>query len=446
MARRARTSKNTLLVYEPRPLQAAIRKLNARFRSVVVHRRFGKTVEAVNWAKDMLLACKLPMPQVAYVCPTAKQAKQVAWKYAVGYSMGEGLNIEPDAYNGVIGYPDIDGEFWMLGAGQYDLHRGKYFDAVVFDETSHIQPSAWREVFRPALSDRKGKAMFTGTPSGRDWFYDTYQWGQPGEQHLKGWRSVLKHVYQTNALDPEEVEDLRRTMKPYEFQREYMCDFDVAGPGSYFGYAMNLATEQGRIRAIEWVPELPVVASWYADQTDSVTVTYWQAPAANDLRMIDSFRVDDGGIVEALHKFRSRDEELGDFGRYAEGDGGLRSICHHTMDGEDGRVTIARHMGVKIRPNEPESLMSGVARVQDRLPDMSINVANDDAVQGFRQFRATFDENRRVFASTPVNDWCAHYGQSLVAYASSRPGARRGWDKPIVYPTPQSERRQRAQA
>ena len=32
-----------------------------------------------------------------------------------------------------------------------------------------IDPRAWPEVIRPALSDRKGRATFVGTPKGRNW-------------------------------------------------------------------------------------------------------------------------------------------------------------------------------------------------------------------------------------------------------------------------------------
>jgi phage terminase large subunit len=46
-----------------------------------------------------------------------------------------------------------------------------YFDGVVLDETGQIRPSAWYSVLRPALSDRKGWAIFAGTPAGKNFFW-----------------------------------------------------------------------------------------------------------------------------------------------------------------------------------------------------------------------------------------------------------------------------------
>jgi hypothetical protein len=49
---------------------------------------------------------------------------------------------------------------------------------AVLDEVADIKPETWEQVIRASLSDKKGKAMFIGTPKGRNWFYDLYNLGQ----------------------------------------------------------------------------------------------------------------------------------------------------------------------------------------------------------------------------------------------------------------------------
>ena len=62
----------------------------------------------------------------------------------------------------------------LYGADNYDTLRGIYLDGVVLDEYAQMNPKMFSEVIRPALSDRKGYAIFIGTPKGKNDFYDLY--------------------------------------------------------------------------------------------------------------------------------------------------------------------------------------------------------------------------------------------------------------------------------
>ena len=59
-----------------------------RWGVVVCHRRFGKTVWAINHIlRDALLSAK-PNPRYAYMAPTYRQAKNVAWDYIKQFAGG----------------------------------------------------------------------------------------------------------------------------------------------------------------------------------------------------------------------------------------------------------------------------------------------------------------------------------------------------------------------
>ena len=53
-----------------------------------MHRRFGKTVFAVNHMIKHVLTCPLPRPRVALVAPTFTQAKRISWDYVKYYAGG----------------------------------------------------------------------------------------------------------------------------------------------------------------------------------------------------------------------------------------------------------------------------------------------------------------------------------------------------------------------
>jgi len=72
--------------YKPRPLQAEMHNSLKRWNVLVMHRRFGKTVWAVNELIKKALTCELPRPRVAFVAPTFTQAKRIAWDYVKFYA------------------------------------------------------------------------------------------------------------------------------------------------------------------------------------------------------------------------------------------------------------------------------------------------------------------------------------------------------------------------
>ncbi len=53
---------------------------------LVTHRRFGKTVFAVNELISGAKRCKLRQPRFAYLAPFHIQAKDVAWSYLKLYT------------------------------------------------------------------------------------------------------------------------------------------------------------------------------------------------------------------------------------------------------------------------------------------------------------------------------------------------------------------------
>ena len=111
-----------------------------------------------------------------YVAPTYKQAKRIAWEplkkmtqpYWASRPNETDLRIEL-VWGGTI---------CLRGADNYDSLRGHGLDFLALDEYGTMSPQAWTEVLRPALADRRGKALFTGTPQGRNHFYELYERAQ----------------------------------------------------------------------------------------------------------------------------------------------------------------------------------------------------------------------------------------------------------------------------
>ena len=210
--------------YKPRPLQERLHNNmeNKRFSVVVWHRRAGKTVCVINHLIKQACICEKISPRYGYVAPFREQAKLIAWDYLKRFTQpipGTKHN-ESDL---TVTLPN-KAVIRIFGADNPDSLRGMYFDGVVLDEVAQMKPDVWDEIIAPALADRKGFAVFIGTPKGLNRFYELYQ------SALKdsAWHAELVDITNTDALDAEEIELQRKIMPPNKFRQEYMCDFTAS--------------------------------------------------------------------------------------------------------------------------------------------------------------------------------------------------------------------------
>ena len=159
---------------------------DSRFRAVVAGRRFGKTYLCVYELIRHALLSK--NRNCWYVAPTYRSAKDICWDMLI--------EAIPDPYivkknETALTLTLQNGSTISLkGAEKPDNLRGRALDFVVLDEFADMKEDAWYSVLRPSLSDRKGQALFIGTPKGRNHFYDIWTRGADGED---GWQSFPVH-------------------------------------------------------------------------------------------------------------------------------------------------------------------------------------------------------------------------------------------------------------
>lgn len=210
--------------YKPRPYQA---KLHAemeahRFSVIVMHRRAGKTVMVLNHMLRQALLSQRHSPMYAYIAPFRNQAKAVSWDYLKHFSAPiPGRKVNESELSILL--PN-GATIRVFGADNADALRGLRFDGVVLDEVADMQPDVWQEVVRPALADRKGWAVFIGTPKGCNIFSELYQQGL----REPGWFSALMRVDETGALSEDEIAALKGEMSDKAYRQEFLCDFTAS--------------------------------------------------------------------------------------------------------------------------------------------------------------------------------------------------------------------------
>lgn len=209
--------------YEPRPWQANIHKSMKRFSVLVVHRRGGKTVLAINSLVDAALRSKKKAPRFAYIAPYRTQAKQIAWGYLKEFThMIPGVTYNESELR--VDFKHNGARIQLYGADNPDSMRGLYLDGVVFDEYADMKASTWGEVIRPAIADRMGWALFIGTPKGMNQFKEIYDLAVRDDD----WFAACYDVTDTNALDPAELDLARKMMTENQYRQEMLCDFSAS--------------------------------------------------------------------------------------------------------------------------------------------------------------------------------------------------------------------------
>ena len=215
------------LGYRPRTWQSECHRNRKRFTVLALHRRAGKTELAIAELVDKALRFQRDLGLFFYVCPLLKQAKTVAWlrlKARVAPLVLAGM-AEVNESELWVRFTTNGAMIRIYGADNPDAMRGVRLDGVVIDEVADVKPETWTEVIQPALADRMGWALFIGTPHGINLFSELFF----KSRTLADWHAAVYTVYDTDALNPVEVERLRQSTDENTFKREMLCDFTAAG-------------------------------------------------------------------------------------------------------------------------------------------------------------------------------------------------------------------------
>jgi phage terminase large subunit len=389
--------------YTPRVLQAELHVKLRRFTTVVCHRRFGKSVWAINHLIDKALRCTLPNPRFAYIAPTYGQAKRIAWDYLKHYTQ----DIPGVEYNEAelrVEIPSNNARIMLLSAENPNSLRGIYLDGVVLDEYAEMDPTAWTAVIRPALSDRRGFAIFLGTPKGQNHFYEHYEYGLHGKDGVLDpeWASFMFKASQTGIVDKGELDSARRTMTEEEFNQEYECDFNAGLVGAYFAKELATSEKEGRITRVPYDSSIPVDTYWDLGTNDLAAIWFVQSLRVRH-HVIDYYEVSGSSIPQVLQVIREKGYTFGRFNF-------PHDVKNKSFIGTSQLETFYNH-GVRNYTVIPRV---GTKREGINAARMIFSKCYFDAVkckQGLRalaNYQRKWDAKNNVFQDNPLHNWASN--------------------------------------
>ena len=193
----------------------------ARFKVAACGRRWGKT----RLGSALCVKTAAAAGRAWWVAPTYPVA-MVGWRLIHRLALQiPGAAIRQSER--LVTFPN-GGEIQVRSADNPDSLRGEGLDFVVMDECAFIHEDAWQEAIRPALADRKGRALFISTPKGRNWFWRI--WQRCMDEHDTEWHGWQLPTADNPYIDPAEIEAARLGLPERVFQQEFLAMFlDDAG-------------------------------------------------------------------------------------------------------------------------------------------------------------------------------------------------------------------------
>lgn len=195
---------------------------HTRFKVIPAGRRVGKSQFAA-W-NLILEGLSAKSGVVVYAAPTQSQAKEILWDLL--FELGSAVISGSHTNEGWIKL--INGtKIYIKGADRPQTMRGLKIKFLVMDEMADMKPEVWEQILRPALSDLRGRAIFIGTPMGRNHFYELYQYSVLNDD--PEWVGYTFTTYDNPTIPREEIDAAKKSMSSFSFRQEFMASFESLG-------------------------------------------------------------------------------------------------------------------------------------------------------------------------------------------------------------------------
>lgn len=379
----------------------------------IAHRRWGKDEIAL---RATLLKMMERPASYWHMLPEYAQGRKALWT-AVNPHTGKRRIDEafPQEWRSTTNEQEMfiefkNGSTWQLvGSDRYDSLVGAGVAGVVFSEWALANPSAWGYI-RPMVQENDGWAAFITTPRGNNHAKAMYDLGVSSPD----WFAELSNVHDTGALTEGQLEealaeyqalygiDFGRAM----FEQEYLCSFSGAMVGAYFGAEMNRAEREGRICEFEIDWSQPVHTAW--DLGKAVNNPIW------------CFQVL-GGKPRIVDFYQPESEDLADWVKWLDDKGytGNDYVPHDILVTEWGssrtRFEVLQSMGRKPRRLPRVSVADGLQAARTTINEAQFLSAPRvlEGIEGLKNYRREWDDERKTFRETPVKDWAEHIGSAF---------------------------------
>lgn len=404
--------------YYPRKHQEWLHQNLRRFNVITCHRRFGKTVLAINEIIDQAARNMKRNPRYAYIAPTYGQAERVAWQILKdAVSKMPNADINEAKLRVEIQREQDKIQIFLLGSENPGSIRGIYLDGCVIDEYAECDPIIWEQVIRPALSDRRGWAVFIGTPKGTNHFQKIYLDAcRLMQEKNSDWFAAMFKASETHVVAESELKAAKETMPDASYRQEFECDFTAAIVGAYYGDVIKAMEDSGRILNFTLEPGYAVDTGWDLGMDDSTAIWFCQQ-VGREIRMVDYMEVNGKGLPDIVKLLRERGYNYRD--HYLPHDISVREL---SLSGGKTRLDTLKNLklGNENLVVVPKSKRKedDIEAVRNFLPKVLIESLRCElGLAALKAYERIYDSKEAIFRAKPRHNWASHSADAMATLA-----------------------------
>lgn len=249
--------------------QSEVFQDKSRFKVLITGRRFGKTYLLTIIA--IAHALSNPNSRILMLQTTYSNARDYFFNL-INSIIGATVK---HSYSSLEFYFDNGSIIRCAGSDNYNSFRGAGYNLVIVDELKDHKSELWYRILRPALSDRLGGAVLSGTPEGKsNWVFDIYN-----DPEFKSFHYTTA---EGGLVSETEIEAAKRQMDDISFRQEYYATFEDLQNQVYYAFTDN------NIKSIDVEPHLDTYIS-FDFNVDPMTAHVIQVYNENDNRIVKEF-------------------------------------------------------------------------------------------------------------------------------------------------------------
>jgi hypothetical protein len=307
----------------------------------------------------------------------------------------------------------INGSSWqVVGSDSYNKLVGSAPAGITYSEWALANPSA-RAYLRPIIAENNGWQVFITTPRGRNHAYNTFKAAEKSAtafaQRLSAEETGVLTLEQLAVERREYIEQYGEDYGLAMFEQEYLCSFDAAIMGAYYGSQMREAEQKGRIRKVEYDRGYPVHTAWDLGYSDDTSIWFFQVIAgevrvlryygANGKTMDEYFQViADQGYKYGLHWFPH--------------DAKAKTLASGGKSIQEMAQKVLGMSNVRIVPML--SIQDGIQAARSMFPRCWFDKDGcEDGIEALEQYQREWDDTRKTFRDKPLHDWTSHAADSF---------------------------------
>ena len=308
----------------------------------------------------------------------------------------------------------LNGSSWqVVGSDNFNSLVGSPPVGIVFSEWALANPMAWA-ILRPILKENGGWALFITTARGRNHAYTMHRYAETSDD----WHAGTIPATDTDVFTETDLsEELAEYVSLYGkeigtgmFEQEYLCSFDAAIIGAYYGSEMRQAWADNRVTSVPYDANYGVITSWDLGVRDSTVIIYYQE-IGSQIRVIDCDAYIGTGLPEMIKDVKAKPYN------YVQHKAPFDIDVQELGTGVT-RIQVAQNNGIQfdIAPKIP--VQDGISAVRTMLKRCVFDKEKcETLVEALAQYKVKWDQEKRAVSKTPEHDWCSDYADSFRYYA-----------------------------